>query len=581
MKRTSTLYVVTGVVTLSLAACVSGRHEEARRVSPSKVATRVSATRAAGTVPEPRPVVRHVPETQPAHTDGPSGANIRINQDSSGFDQNETTIAVDPSNPDRLLAAANDARLGRWAVGYYRSADGGATWSDGIAPFQRYSTQADPGIAFCPNGTAILTYIDYSGEAFTPSRLVAAHSPDGGANWFGPAVLSDNPSGTGFADRPLVGCGRNGSGAFSNRIYASWTIFASRYSQGLIQFSSSDDGGVSWTPAILLSSSGAQSSMPVPGLAGETYVVWHRGSNLEIRRTIDGGGSWANPRVVSNVVAAGDTNFRRPTYPAGAIDTSGGPFHGTIYVAWHDRRFGDPDILISRSADGGTTWSAPQRVNDDLQGNGRDQFMPWLSVDDRGTVIVKFFDRRHDPANLRQHVFTATSHDGGQSFENLRVTDVDSDPSTTSFLGDYSAIASLGGYSYTMWSDLRSGTGEEDVYVDRLRTHAYDTVTNVRFIDSETLQFDDQAPRTGIGIVYDVVSGSVSELPSSERASLASCAAEDRAATTVSVPGLPVSGEAHYYLVRAQGPRGIGGFGYATLRPNPRERYDHGVPCAQ
>ena len=47
---------------------------------------------------------------------------------------------------------------------------------------------------------------------------------------------------------------------------------------------------------------------------------------------------------------------------------------GRIYVVWPDSRNGDPDILLIWSGDGGTTWSAPVRVNDDAVGNKADQF---------------------------------------------------------------------------------------------------------------------------------------------------------------------------------------------------------------
>ena len=44
------------------------------------------------------------------------------------------------------------------------------------------------------------------------------------------------------------------------------------------------------------------------------------------------------------------------------------------------RTFNAGDIAFARSTDGGATWSAPQRVNDDALNNARDQFFPWLTV---------------------------------------------------------------------------------------------------------------------------------------------------------------------------------------------------------
>ena len=56
----------------------------------------------------------------------------------------------------------------------------------------------------------------------------------------------------------------------------------------------------------------------------------------------------------------------------------------------------DPlDVHFIRSTDGGTTWSAPVRVNDDPIGNGKVQFLTWMAVDPTdGSVNVIFYDRR-------------------------------------------------------------------------------------------------------------------------------------------------------------------------------------------
>src|SRR3954451_18563019 len=56
--------------------------------------------------------------------------DIRVNQ-MTRAEQHEPTLAVDPSNPGNILAAAKDWRTGPKQVWHYRSTDGGATWTDG------------------------------------------------------------------------------------------------------------------------------------------------------------------------------------------------------------------------------------------------------------------------------------------------------------------------------------------------------------------------------------------------------------------------------------------------------------------
>ena len=80
--------------------------------------------------------------------------------------QVETTISVDPHNPNILVAGAQDMRLKsvgehRWH-GYYRSVDRGQTWTNGLlpgypgdtsseglsSPLHRSNATSDPVLAF-------------------------------------------------------------------------------------------------------------------------------------------------------------------------------------------------------------------------------------------------------------------------------------------------------------------------------------------------------------------------------------------------------------------------------------------------
>ena len=82
--------------------------------------------------------------------------------------------------------------------------------------------------------------------------------------------------------------------------------------------------------------------------------------------------------------------------PVTAVDLSNGRDKGTIYVNWIDERNGDLDVFVAASRDGGKTWSAPVRVNDD--GKGAAQMFTWLAVDPAdGSLNLVFHDRRGRP----------------------------------------------------------------------------------------------------------------------------------------------------------------------------------------
>jgi hypothetical protein len=77
---------------------------------------------------------------------------------------------------------------------------------------------------------------------------------------------------------------------------------------------------------------------------------------------------------------------------------------------------GDFDVYVRSSSNGGTTWSNRVRVNDDAIGNGRDQFHPWMTVDNTGIVTVTWLDRRQDPSNCAWHCYLSQSTDGGATW---------------------------------------------------------------------------------------------------------------------------------------------------------------------
>jgi len=61
--------------------------------------------------------------------------NIRVNQDCSRRRQAEEVIAINPTDPDNLIAGQNDSRIGFNHCGYDFSFDGGKTWGDMVPPF--------------------------------------------------------------------------------------------------------------------------------------------------------------------------------------------------------------------------------------------------------------------------------------------------------------------------------------------------------------------------------------------------------------------------------------------------------------
>jgi hypothetical protein len=196
-------------------------------------------------------------------------------------------------------------------------------------------------------------------------------------------------------------------------------------------------------------------AIPAVGPNGEVYVVWAGPQGLVFDRSTDGGFKFGIDRVISDMPGGWDVAIkglgRANGLPMTCVDLSAGKDRGSIYVNWIDVRNGDPDVFLIASRDGGATWSKPLRVNDDPQGNGKEQFFTWMAVDPAdGAVNIAFYDRRGQDGT-RTGLTLARSTDGGRTFVNHRINQPPFECKTGTFFGDYLGIDAHGGRVVTMY----------------------------------------------------------------------------------------------------------------------------------
>ncbi len=204
-------------------------------------------------------------------------------------------------------------------------------------------------------------------------------------------------------------------------IYLTYTRFGG---SGGIWIHKSDDGGLSFDEGRSVGLGGT-GSYPAIGPNGELYVVSAAGPNIAFTRSFDGGQTFSPVRNIGGVI-----NFQVPgctrhlQVPQVAVDTSGGPNTGNIYVVWDTVVAGNGSAVIVTSIDGGDSWSSPMLINDDTPGL---HFYPTVSVDSLGRVNVFFYDRRENPGTNITNLYFAQSTDGGATFSpNISVTDTPS-----------------------------------------------------------------------------------------------------------------------------------------------------------
>jgi len=408
-----------------------------------------------------------------------SPANVRVYINSEP--QNECSIAVNPTKPDNIVIGFNDYTTGTWTPSYSYSTDGGSSWTyGGSVPTGSLSGDpfCDPWLAFDNDG-----YCYYVALSDTSNHevFVCVGAPDGSGNvgpsGFGNPQTVDNGVGA-KNDKCAIAVDKT-DGAHDGNIYVVWSRCTGTVSTDgyRIYFRRGTRSGttITWQPSQLVGpDTFTQGAQVAVGPNGEVYVAYLRmtsssiptGNAILISKSTNGGSTFSTiGTLVSNVDAvswylSGASEWaRHASFPTLGVSMAS----GTVFVAWADDRNEDDDILLSRSTTGGTSWSAPIRVNDDTVSNGKDQWHPALTVTPSGYVHVIFYDRRDSATNKYTHLYHARSTNDGVSFSNSIVTSAVTNPDAFSWwasgsLGDYVGIdsaATLKDCVYLTWGDGR------------------------------------------------------------------------------------------------------------------------------
>ncbi|MGE5399191.1 MAG: T9SS type A sorting domain-containing protein [Ignavibacteriales bacterium] len=389
--------------------------------------------------------------------------NVRINK--SQNQPEEVSIAINPLNPLNLVAGAN-------IDNYYYSTDGGKSWTEGRLT-SGFGVYGDPSLTFDSLGNVYYAHLSSppSDIGYWIDRIVVQRSSDGGKSW-------TNGAGVGYAppvrnqDKEWIIADNSGS-KFRNSIYMAWTQFDKYGSKvpgdsSRIMFSRSLDQGATWSAPIIVSDSSGdcldgdntvEGAVPAVGPNGEVYLGWAGPSGIKFDRSLDGGLTFGKDIYVTSQPGGWDFDvegiYRCNGMPVTVCDISNSIYRGNIYINWADQRNGttNTDVFITRSVDGGNSWSTPIKVNGNTAAD-RDQFFSWAAVDPvTGYLWIVYYDRSQT-AGVATDVFVARSKDGGATFTNFKVSDSAFSPIKNVFFGDYTNIAAFNGRIFPIWMRL-------------------------------------------------------------------------------------------------------------------------------
>src|SRR5499426_3335708 len=387
------------------------------------------------------------------------------------FTQSETAIAAFGNT---VVVGFNDSGSNSGGTnkftGFARSTNGGATFTDGgTLPTNPGGDAGDPVLA--RNNTTGRIYFATLG--FSVSTIQVFRSDDNGATWMAP--VNGTPGGA-SEDKEWITVD-NFAGAGNGNVYLVSRRFAAP--QGIYFFRSTDHGATFGPNLGTLITPGFQGAFVAVGPDHSVYAFWYAGPTLQMRKSTNQGLTFGPPVTVASGLVGGvngdlgltgirqgtatPAGFRSNEFPHAAVN----PVNGNIYATFANNPPGvdKADIFVAQSTDGGATWGAPIRVNDDV--TTTDQWQPTLAVTPDGANLgIFYYSRQEDPANNLFKFYGRTASISGSALNfspSFAISDVASLPEfgrdsvvNSTYMGDYDQAVGTPGAFHVVWADNRS-----------------------------------------------------------------------------------------------------------------------------
>jgi S1-C subfamily serine protease len=257
-----------------------------------------------------------------------------------------------------------------------------------------------------------------------------------------------------------------------NNVYVVWEESV-QSGNNKIMFAKSTDRGDTFSKPVNLTS-GVITDSETPSIAAfhnNVYIVWadnsRRNFDIFFAKSTNGGHSFTKPMNLSN-----DPGISYQ--PKIATDGNNG-----VYILWTDNSPGNYNILFTKNIDGGTTFSMPLILTNNVKGVSD---FPNLAVSQNNNVYVVWSHKNNtdfDPSNTNNQtqtydIFLTKSIDRGNTFS--KPVNVSNDPSNSQ-----NPIVTTSGNNnvYVVWTDNSIGTYETFLTKSIDRGNTFSKVTVV------------------------------------------------------------------------------------------------------
>ena len=410
-----------------------------------------------------------------------AGTNVRTSG-AQTVSRSESDIRINYWDPTKIIAASNNIG-GSGTQGEYYSTDGGVTWGQTNLPLATGdSFHSDPTVDWSSDGTAWSTTMGIN-SAQTVLKVQSYRSANGGATWTFDGTISGSQTNT---DKQMQWIDHSATSPFANNNYVIWhngnpAFMNHRTSSGWgapIQVSDASATGTCIGADVKTNSAGdVFGFFPDTGSRG-IFVV----------KSTNGGTSYGTPVKLVTTFDSYDIGVPAMSSRRILLYVSGGTYrNGTtnnVYALWTDLS-GDTGcttaanepgtsttstcktrVWFSRSTDGGTTWSARVKLNN--QSGLNDQFNQFLAVDEtNGNLGAIYYDTVADAGRKKVDVYYQLSVDGGVTWDPaVKVTTAMTDETVAGAdsgnqFGDYNSLSGFGNAFFPSWTDRRNNAKEE------------------------------------------------------------------------------------------------------------------------